>query len=435
MIYRLYYTLFLIIILFFAHNLYAQVNVDLLYKLELSGEYDSNLSLARDDEDSDWAYLINPSISLDVSTKTTKTLLSYSATIYNYHKNTEDNYIAHALSLNHSQRVTKRLTFNFYNNFNITQELYTVNVNGESNIYRPSSYTIRKERKYHSSYSGSLKLSYQFGKRDVCYIGYNHYRNWEQGDTAEEATRYNPVAGISFELLEHTFLNLNLSYIKGDFYGGSDDFDELMGTINLTREITKHFSIYGAYSHTYMDYSGDTEDYQIYSPSIGFFYRISKNSSLNFSAGYYIRDKEKSDDEKRLNLNVDYNYNKKWKINKGYLGFTYSSGYEDTYFGSENLGFTIYQAGGLSFLYEFTRHLSNSAYLDYRYNKYPDQDPERKDNIISFKDEVNYKVTKWMDVSISYLFRMLNSNIDDNDYKDHRAVISIVLHDSKKLIK
>ena len=431
--YKKFPLLCLIIIFLFAKNLYAQVNVDLLYKLKLSGEYDSNLYLTPDDEDSDWAYLVNPSVSLDISTKTTKTLLSYSASIYNYYDKTEDNYVAHDVNLNYSQEFTKRLSFSMYNRYNITQDLYTVNVNGESSLYSPSGYTIRRERKYHSNYSGSLRLNYQFGKKDVCYIGYNHYRNWEQGDTAEEATRYNPVAGISFEVFEHTFINLDTSYIKGDFYDGSDDFDELLGTIKLVKEITKHFSINAAYSHTYMDYSGDTEDYQVYSPSIGIFYKISKDSSLDFSAGYYIEDKEKGDDEKGLNLDVD--YNKKWKIKKGSLSFKYSSGYEETYFGSENLGFTIYHGGQLSFLYDFTKHLSNSAYLDYRYNKYTDQDPDRKDNVLSFKDEVNYKVTKWMDVSMSYLYRMLDSNIDDNDYKDHRVMISIVLHDSKKLIK
>ncbi|GAB6162454.1 hypothetical protein JCM12298_16130 [Desulfothermus naphthae] len=423
----------LLLLFFYAQALYAQVNVDLLYKLKISGEYDSNLYLTPEDEDSDWAFLVNPSVALDISTKSTKSLLSYSASIYNYFEKTEDNYIGHDAMFNFSHELTKRLIFNVYNKYNVTQKLYDVNVNNENTIYSPSGYTIRREREYHSSYSGAIMLNYQFGKRDKCYVGYNHYRNWEQGENTEEATRYNPVAGVNFEIFEHTFLNLDISYIKGDFYGGSDDFDELVGTIKITREITKHMSINAAYSHTYMDYSGDTADYQVYSPSLGIFYRISKDSSLDVSAGYYEEDKEKGDDEKGLNLDV--NYNKKWKIKKGNISFKYSSGYEETYFGGENLGFTIYHGGQLTFVYDFTRHLSNSAYLDYRYNKYTDQEPDRKDNVLSFKDELNYKVTKWMDVSISYLYRVLESNIDNNDYKDHRAMISIVLHDSKKLIK
>ncbi len=419
------------LIIFFSGIVSAQVNVDLLYQLSLRTEYDSNLDLTPNDEDSDWAYIINPSVSLDVSTKFTKTMLSYSASIFNYVERTEDNYISHDLSLNYSNHITKRLKFNMYNKFNVTQDLYTINTTGESNVYSPSGYTLRRERRYHSNYSGGLRFNYQFGRRDFCYVGYNHYRNWEQGKEIEEATRYNPVAGIGFEVWEHTILSFDASYIKGDFYGGSDDFDELIGSVTLTKEITKHFSVNVAYSHTYMDYSGDTEDYQVYSPSIGIFYAISKDSSLGLSAGYYMEDKEKGDDEKGINLDVD--FNKKWTIKKGSITFSYSSGYEETYFGGENLGFTIYHGGKLSFLYDFTRHLSNSAYVDYRYNKYTDQDPERKDNVISFNDNLNYKVTKWMDVSVSYTYRLMDSNIDDNDYKDHRVMISIVLHDSKKI--
>ncbi len=420
--------------LIFCVKSYAQVNVDLVYSLKLSESYDSNLNLTRDNEQSDWVNIITPSVGLDLTSKYWEANLKYSPSIYTYTDHKEYNYVAHDVSLDYMYKIYRNLTFNMHNLFTMTQDLYSVTgPTTSSTVYTPSEYTIRKKRAYHSDYSGGMRLNYQFGKRDSLYIGYNHYRNWEEDKDIQEATRYNPVAGISIEIGPHMILSLDTSYIKGDFYGGSDDFDELKGDLRLTKDITKHFNVNIAYSHTYMDYSGDTEDYQIYAPSFGMAYRFSKDMSISINTGFYKQDKERGRDETGINLDVD--FNKKWRIKKGSISFTYTSGYDETYFGSENLGFTIYHGGRLSFIYDFTRHLSNSSYVDYRYNKYTDVDPDRKDNIITFNEALTYKVTKWMNISISYDYRWLDSNIDVNDYKDHRVFFSIILYNTTKLVK
>lgn len=417
----------------FTTGSYATVNVDLQYELNLSGQYDSNIYLTSDDEESDWISIISPSFTVNLYSKYWQAMLSYSPSVYNYLNHSENNYISHKIGFSYLNNISEKLTLSVYSKFDKTQELYELNSETEAHIYSPSDYTTRKKRTYHSQYSGQLKLNYEMDRKEFFFVGYNHYRNWEQDENIEEGSRFNPFWGLKLLVSDRLYLSLDGSYIKGDFYGESEDFHEIKGSLRFIKEITKHFTVNVAYAHTYMDYVGDSADYQVYAPSAGFIYKFSKDASLGMDIGYYKQEKEKDEEEKGINLNLD--VNKKWKIKKGSVEFKYISGYEETYFGSENLGFTVYHGGKLTYLYDFTRHLSNLAYIDYRLNKYTDVDPERRDNILSLKDELTYKVNKWMNLLFSYEYRWLNSNIDVNDYKEHKVMVSIVLYQIKRIMK
>ena len=77
-----------------------------------------------------------------------------------------------------------------------------------------------------------------------------------------------------------------MEYTRGEFTRAaeadslSDDFDQWVGNIRLTKVIRRELSVFAEYTHTWLDYDGEEVDYQIYDPSVGFTYTWGEDAFL-----------------------------------------------------------------------------------------------------------------------------------------------------------
>jgi hypothetical protein len=182
---------------------------------------------------------------------------------------------------------------------------------------------------------------------------------------------------------------------------------------------------YIQFAFTDRDFEGNEEDYKIYDSSVGMDYTFAENESLSLRIGYFRQDKEVSEDES--GIIIDGNLGKTWQLKRGAVNLSASTGYNQSDFGSESLGFEVfYQARGAA-SYNFTRRLSGDINGNYRRSEFRDQIPEREDDIVRGELGVNWQALNWMRLRLEYSYRKVNSNEDNNDYEENRGFFGIIL--------
>ncbi|MCJ7615077.1 MAG: outer membrane beta-barrel protein, partial [Desulfobacterales bacterium] len=199
------------------------------------------------------------------------------------------------------------------------------------------------------------------------------------------------------------------------------------GSITLANKFTKYLSGSIRYSHTIMDYRGDTEDYRVYDPSIGVSYIIAEDTFISMNIGYFVQDRENSDDESGLSLNGS--LGKTWEFKRGSINATGSSGYEESYFDSENLGFNRYYGAQASANYRIAKSLTGNIFGSFRRNKYINQDDNRTDRLKRAGAGLTFSpiTVRWLHLSLNYSFNTLDSTENENNYDENRVLLSISL--------
>jgi uncharacterized protein (PEP-CTERM system associated) len=157
-------------------------------------------------------------------------------------------------------------------------------------------------------------------------------------------------------------------------------------------------------------------------------WRFAREASLTVGVGYYYRDEQLGEDEDGFHAEIDLDVSKGWKLTpKTMFRFNGGTGYEETYFGSENLGFTTYYEARGTLTHNFARHLSSDLTINYRFNQYKDQEPEREDHVGTFTAGLNYQMTQWLRFSLSGTHRIVESNIEFEDYTENSAMLTVSL--------
>ncbi len=224
----------------------------------------------------------------------------------------------------------------------------------------------------------------------------------------------------------HLEMEASFSHMGGRFSESSEDFNNWYGSLKLTKKFTRHLEGVVQYAHTIMDFKGDGEDYKIYDPSVGVSYTLSEGVPLSLTIGYFTRDRQESKNESALSVNGD--IGKTWMFSRyGSLSFATSSGYDESYFGAEKLGFGIYYDAQCTAKYAFTKYLSGNIYGSYRKDKYMDiEENTRNDETREAGSGLTYR-KKWLSVMLNYFYRTVESTSGENDYEENRIHLKVML--------
>lgn len=397
---------------------------------QVSQEFTDNIYLTDNDKESEWITVISPQFSYEIQGKTSDLSLFYAPGFSFYSDHNEYNSIRHNLSLNGNKQLTKHLSFNLSERFSRTEEPYTrgelpLTREEEESLQERIDYTLRQNREPHYNNDVQARLDYQFGEKDSVSLSYRYSILRDDNPDAEDSDRHSPSLNLSYWLTPHLGLQTGVSYTRGEFSDETDTFDEYEGDIRLIRNFSKFLDGFIEYSHTYLDYKGDDNDYQVYDPSIGINYRFARDAFLTLGIGYYIQDEE--DNENETGFNVDLDIGKSWRFKRGAFRLTGGSGYDQTYFGAENLGFTQYYEARGTLTYALARHLSSNISLNYRYSKYTDEDPDRKDHVGTLNAGLTYQWLQWLNISLSDTYRVVDSNYDEEEYKENRVILTVTI--------
>ncbi|QTA85538.1 outer membrane beta-barrel protein [Desulfonema magnum] len=291
--------------------------------------------------------------------------------------------------------------------------------------------TPGKDSYWEESLSPSLGVNYWFIPDRFGIETSFSYSKGEFSDPSDHLNHWHkslkPYITLTYRSVPlHLETEVTVSRIAGRFSESSEDFNNWYGSLKLTKKFTKHLEGVVRYAHTIMDFKGEGEDYKIYDPSVGINYTLAEGVPLSFTIGYFTRDRLESKNESALSVNGD--IGKTWMFSRhGSLSFATSSGYDESYFGAEKLGFGIYYDARCTINYAFTKYFSGNIYGAYRRDKYLDiKENTRNDETREMGSGLIYQ-KKWLSVMLNYFYRTVESTLSENDYEENRIHLKVIL--------
>jgi hypothetical protein len=423
-----------------ADGSHAQYRTFFAPSLSVSEEFTDNLFLTEENEESEFITVVSPRVSFILEGKRSNAELSYSPGFTFYQDNDELNSVRHSVSLSGSRQLTKRLSLSAADNFRRTEEPYT---RGELTLDPEAEkledvidYTIRTEREPRYTNDAQIRMDYDFGRESSVYAQYSHRLYRDETPGAEDSDKHNPGVGFTYWPDAWNGFRGSASYTRGLFEEGTEDFHNWEGSFRYIRNLNRFWGGFFEYKHVYTNFEGEEEDYHVYNPAVGTSYTFSEDASVELSVGYFLQDREDGDSE--TGASVDLDMRKAWRFKRGAFRISGGSGFEQTYFRSENLGFTQYYGVRSSLEYAFTRYLQGSLSANYRFNRYLDEDPVREDHVASASGGLTYTLTRWLDISLRETFRVVETNQEgsgtNNDYKENSVVLRVTVAPSPMVI-
>jgi hypothetical protein len=429
-------------VLFTASSVFA-FQATFLPRMSVSGEYTDNFYLSEDAEEDEFITVISLGFTTELLWQHSGIEISYDPAYAIYNEFSENDTWRHTALLYGWSDLTRNNRLEIRNAFVQTEDPF-----GEEDIYYIRSDdpaigadpTLRTSRDPYIRNTSSLRFTNRFGENDSFYLEYAYGILENEDKTLEDNSRHTPSAGLTYWFTPQWGSEIILSYTNAEyeredeFVGEpSDDFEQANGSIRLIKRFTRQFEGHLAYSHVYVDFETTEEDYQIYHPSIGFDYSVARDKRIAIDVGYFFQDNDKriGDVDDNSGITADVVFEKTFQ--RGSISLLGAGGYEEAYFGAENLGLSIFGEAGIDANYNLTRRITGDVFGSYRHDQYEDEDPVRKDKTTRGGVGLTYEYERWLSSNINfsiraeYSYRNFDSNIDINDYVENRGLLTITL--------
>jgi uncharacterized protein (PEP-CTERM system associated) len=112
------------------------------------------------------------------------------------------------------------------------------------------------------------------------------------------------------------------------------------------------------------------------------------------------------------------------QFSRGNIRFTAGSGYKDTVFTNENLGFTQFYEATLAARYNFTRRLALDSMAGFTHNDYQDQ-AGRVDDVLTVQAGLSYLIRPWLTSSVRFTRKDSQSTTPGDSYADDRITFGL----------
>ncbi|RLC24790.1 MAG: hypothetical protein DRH21_04910 [Deltaproteobacteria bacterium] len=396
-------------------------------RISVSEEYTDNYFLTDDNKEHEYITIASIGFIAEVLGRSNGMSISYDPS-YSWHDRYSDNDAwSHRAVFDCWIGISRNTRLEINDTFLHTEEPVT-----EIEDFTEVDTSIRRSRRYYYTNSSGVELSHQFGESDSVSLGFVYSFLKNDDPDIEDNKRYNPSMNLTYWFIPHKWgLELNGSYTRGEF-DVSNDFDNWFGSLRLLKGFTRHFDMFVQYDHTYMDYiQGITNNYHIYNPSAGFNYSVAEDINLYLNVGYYVLDTENVSNDETDGVSAEGEIEKIFE--RGSIHITGSGGYDESFFGAENLGTDKYYESGCTADYAFTRYISGDIYGFYRRDKYIELSTERKDKTTRAGAALTLHPLRWMSLRFEYSYRTVDSSIDTNDYEENRGLITLTLSPSEPI--
>ena len=310
--------------------------------------------------------------------------------------------------------------------FGNTQITKNTNLNYSENYSRSFDQQERTGNyREHDTNQTTAGITNQFGENDR--IGTNFLYSFDKSATsdADEHRKFNPSGFITYWFTPLNGLDSNLSYENTDFDNSSNDIKTYSGHLKYLRKFSKHFDGFLKYRHSYSQ--RETGDHEIYHPSLGFDWEVTKDSGISLGIGALIHKWDNTNnDSTDPFLDIDaykiFNFSK-----HGSLSITGSSGYTEASETAASLGYSTFYQTGAQLNYQLLKHLSSNVFGSYRLNDYQETIIDREDNTITMGCGLSWLPLRWLQFKLSYTYSDFNTDgiTERGDYTENRAFLSV----------
>lgn len=389
-------------------------------RLTVKGEYTDNFYRSSENEEDEYITTVSPGATLALQGATAGLTLSYDPTYVSYRETEEDANWRHYGVLTGNWDASRLTHLGLTTSVTISEDPADEDV----------ALTVSRGRNRYTRYTGDASISHQFGREDTVGGGYHVAILENEEDYEEDSQEHKPYFDLTKWFGESRYgIKTHMDYTLGTFnvadenFEQTDDFNSFYGYLRVMRRMSRQLNMFVQYAHTVTEYDGETENYSVYNPSMGFTYNVEKQTTINMALGYFIRDREESDDDNEVSLTGDVVTT--WQFTRGSIELSAASGYRQESFAAENLGFSYYGGANCRLAYSFTRQLSGNLSGQYRYDRYLDTDPEITDNTVNLGTGLSYKVFQWMSLQLEYRYRTVSSTEEVREYSENRVWLSV----------
>jgi hypothetical protein len=391
--------------------------------LSVTEEYSDNVNASSDAKKSDFITSIVPGLSLITTSQGRDLAFTYSPSIA-YRAESDTNIsTGHNATLTASNRFSRHTRLDFSDTFTRTDDPYVRRelefTRGEE-PQQPQDVTRRQNREPYYTNSTMATLRSEFGADDSFFARYQNQILTNDDPTVENSIRHEPSIGVTYWLTPRYGIDARAVYTRGDFSLETDPFNEYCLVSTFTRRFSPQFDVFLQYTHTAMDFQGPTEKYQVFAPTLGMDFHVSQETFLALSGGLYYRSPDRSDPTTGYVLRGDMAR----RFSRGALRVSGGTGYQQTFFGAENLGFTEYYEGTVAGTYNLSRRLSGEGSASYTHNDYVDIG-ERVDDIIILETGLSYLIRPWLSSALRFTHREVDSSEPNDSFAENRVTLSL----------
>ena len=386
-------------------------------RVSLQEQYDDNIYLEADNEDSDWITLVSPGISLALEGPDTTMNLDYEAGFSFYQDDTDMNSTRHQAQGDWNQRLTPSVMLQASDAF-VRSEEPLVETAGQIK-------EIRTERSIYYRNDGQASVSCDFGAEDQVTAGYrNRYLN-DGSSLDEDSQGHEGFLGLDKWFSSHYGIGMTFSYNRGHFEQ-THDFDAYQGGLTLNYRPRLSRRLYGRYNLLYHDFEpAEADDYRIHHGALGLVLTLGYDTDLNLEGGYFVQDYLNGDQTEGGTFNGGLST----RIKSVSLNLGGSSGYDEDYFSSENLGFYKFRRVSGSVKYLITDSFYAFGTASYSWQEFfgTDTHRDRKDEVWHTSAGLSLSFWQWLTLSLEGTNSKRDSDDPGMDFEDNRGLLRLTV--------
>jgi len=476
--------MFLLVSISLAHS---RMITQLVPTLTITEEYSDNYLKTENDKQNEYITSVGLGFSVGFLSKTNKIYLAYDPT-YKKYKNLDDrDILEHRASFDgefNPSRRTSISTHLSYSGTNETNEGDTwqniASIYGDTQLSKYTNFNFFQEYsnnfdqnirtgeyKEHEVNTSTVGISRQFGKKDTMGLDFSYEFDDYKNSDEDTYTQYRPSAFITYWITPLNGLDSEISHENKSLDDPVNDIETTEGHIRYLRKFSKHFDGYLKYRHYYSDQASG--EHQIYHPSVGFDWDVTKDSGISLGLGVLFQKWENSNDSTDPFIDMDVYKTFNFSQSRS-LTITASSGYRESTGENINNGFSTYYQAGFEYNHQLQKRLSSSLYGSYRLDQYQESSADdrndntttylagfqldyqlqkhlflnlfgsyelaefyesaadRKDNMIEFGGGISWNPLRWLQLNLSYAYNDFNTDsIQREDYTENIASFSVSL--------
>ncbi len=388
--------------------------------LSLEESYDSNIYLDPDHETSDFITRLLPELRVEDVTATRTFAASYTMSLNNYSRHSDNNYIGHGGELSWDQQLSRNLSWHIRDVYYRSEEPLEEN---------PDYTGVRRTRNEYSRNTVDTGFTYQFGAADSVTVSYydNRLRNTDSDITDD--VQYGPSLGLEYWLSHSHGLALGYSWNRIDYK--DDDPSEETNDFNLgyrwrQSQHTMLLLDYGLLlfsskaSTSEEENYGDEDDYNVHSISAGFEHAFNPAYSLSGSLGSYFYEPK----DGKSSTGTIYGLDLVRSFSRGSVTLSGDGGYRLDYSGENSEGFTETRSASLSSTYSIASRTELYGSTSYFYEK-GEEEAGTRDETWSVSVGTSYQILSWLTGALELTQRERNSSDEQDEYRNSLILLRL----------
>ena len=384
-------------------------------RISVQEQYDDNIYLEPENEDSDWITLVSPGISLTLEGQDTTMNLDYEAGFSFYEDDTDMNSTRHQARAEWNQRLTRYLRLQASDAF-VRSEEPIVEIEGRIE-------DIRRERSIYYRNSGEASLSYEFGAEDQFTAGYRNRYLDDRSIREEDSQGHEGFLSLDKWFGQQYGIGVTSSYNRGQFER-LGDFEQYQAGLTVNYRWQPSKRVYGRYDFLYHDFElSEADDYRVHEGALGVILTLGPYTDFNMEGGYFLQDYLNGDQM----AGVTFSGSLGTRMQRFSLRLEGSGGYDQDYFSSENLGSSKFRQVSGSADYLITETLRPFCSASYRWEDFfgTDTESDRKDEVWRTSAGLSVSFWRYLALSLEGTHSERDSDEDAIDFEDNRVMLRI----------